>query len=111
MLVVIGAGCGAFSYRMTYFVWPGQAAGARMHWCGRDYDGSNGPRVTLAVATAATGSTPELRGSYPPLGRRQDVFATQPLAQPDVSHKLCPTTLYLRDGSGLYRVYGLLGGN
>jgi hypothetical protein len=109
-IVVVG-GVGAGWYRATYYVWPGQGAGARMHWCGRNYDVSTDPRVPLAVARVAAGPAADLRGSYPPLGPRQRVFATAPSAGVGASRKTCPTVVYLRNGSGSYRAYGLSGGN
>ena len=36
-LVLVAAGIFALWYRQAYNVWPGQAASARVHWCGRDY--------------------------------------------------------------------------
>jgi hypothetical protein len=43
-LMVVAAGGFAVWYRLTYNVWPGQQAFARVHWCGRNYEPIGGRR-------------------------------------------------------------------
>lgn len=37
-VVLLAAAGVTIWYRGTYHIWPGQAAGSRVHWCGRDYE-------------------------------------------------------------------------
>jgi hypothetical protein len=109
-LVVIAA----IWYRQTYNVWPGQEATARVHWCGRDYEIVGGPPKTWQQISSQERLPVRPVGKYPPLGlSRQELFAaTNPQAQrASVSPPPpCPTTVYLRIGSGEYRPYTLEGG-
>src|SRR5215469_4535841 len=55
-LIVIVAASLAVRYRVTYNVWPGQAADARVHWCGRDYENFGGQPLTWGQVSAQTPS-------------------------------------------------------
>src|SRR5215472_16102780 len=75
-LVVIVAGGVTLWYRQAYNVWPGQGASARVHWCGRDYENSGGPTMTLRAISAQAPFPVQPVGQYPPLGlSRQQLFA------------------------------------
>ena len=70
-VVLLAAALVAIWYRGTYHVWPGQAAGSRVHWCGRDYENDQGPASAETLRQVKAVSTLPLRvaGDYPPLGR------------------------------------------
>jgi hypothetical protein len=108
-LVLVAAGIFALWYRQTYNVWPGQAASARVHWCGRDYQ-YQGPTQTWRQITSQARWPVRAVGRYPPLGlARQQLFAAvypKTLRSP---HS-CVTSVYLRSGPGQYRTYSLEGG-
>ncbi|HEY3882666.1 MAG TPA: hypothetical protein VGM12_29120 [Trebonia sp.] len=95
-------------YRGTYHIWPGQAAGSRVHWCGRDYENDRGPASAETLWQAKAGSTLSLRvaGGYPPLGPRQQLLAVSMAGQPAA----CPTVVFLKTGQDSYLPYSLLGG-
>ena len=95
-------------YRGTYHIWPGQAAGSRVHWCGRDYENDQGPASAETLRQAKAGSTLSLRdaGGYPPLGPRQQLLAVSMAGQPAA----CPTVVFLKTGQDSYLPYSLLGG-
>ncbi len=106
VLAVVGAA--AVWYRGTYHVWPGQAAGSRVHWCGRDYENDQGPGSAETLRQAKAGSSLPLRvaAEYPPLGPRQQLLAVSMAGQLAV----CPTVVFLKTGPDSYLPYGMLGG-
>ena len=95
-------------YRGTYHIWPGQAAGSRVHWCGRDYENDQGPgsAETLQRVKAASSLPLRVVGDYPPLGPRQQLLTVSMAGQPAA----CPTAMFLKTGPDSYLPYGLLGG-
>lgn len=95
-------------YRGTYHVWPGQAAGSRVHWCGRDYENDQGPGSAETLRQAKAGSSLPLRvaAEYPPLGPRRQLLAVSMAGQPAA----CPTVVFLKTGADSYLPYGMLGG-
>jgi hypothetical protein len=108
-LVVVAA----IWYRQTYSVWPGQAASARVHWCGRNYENAGGPPKTWQQISSPARSPIRPVGRYPPLGwSRQELFAAVPPAQrASVSPPPpCAPIVYLRTGPNNYRPYRLAGG-
>jgi len=113
VLVVVAAAL-AFMYRITYNVWPGQAASGRVHWCGRDYENFGGPPLTWSQVSSQVRLPVRSVGKYPPLSwSGQELFAaTTPLAQRDsVSPPLpCAVIVYLRTASDRYQPYTLEGG-
>lgn len=113
-LIVVTAAVLALGYREAYNVWPGQAADARVHWCGRDYENSRGAPLTRRQMSAHEPFPVRLVAHYPPLGwSRQDLFAAvTPLAQRDsVSPPMpCAMIVFLRTGPDAYQVYTLEGG-
>ena len=113
-LVVIVAGGVTLWYRQAYNVWPGQGASARVHWCGRDYENSGGPTMTLRAISAQAPFPVQPVGQYPPLGlSRQQLFAAvTPPAQRDAVNPPLPCTMavYLRTGPDAYKPYSLEGG-
>ena len=106
-IVLVAAAAVAIWYRGTYHVWPGQAAGSQVHWCGRDYENDQGPGSAETLQQAKAGSSLPLRaaGSYPPIGPQQ-LFAVSMAGQPAA----CPTVVFLKTGPDRYLPYGLLGG-
>lgn len=95
-------------YRSIYHVWPGQAAGSRVHWCGRDYENDQGPRSAETLRQAQAGSSLPLRvaAGYPPLWSSQQLLAVSMAGQPAT----CPTVVFLKTGQDSYLPYNLLGG-
>lgn len=114
VVIVVAAGVVSAGYRVTYNVWPGQGASARVHWCGRDYEYGGGAAWSWAEVTSKQTGRVRLVAEYPPLGlsRRELYAAVTPQAQRDaVSPPLpCAMGVYLRTGPGSYRPYTLLGG-
>jgi hypothetical protein len=113
--VVVVAGFSAGVYRSNYNVWPGQGASARVHWCGRDYENSDGATMSWSDVVSQNAPFPvRLVGQYPPLAwSRQQLFAAvTPHAQRySVSPPLpCSMAVYLRTGPSTYKAYSLLGG-
>jgi hypothetical protein len=108
-LVVVAAGIFALWYRQTYNVWPGQAASARVHWCGRDYQYQGGTQNWRQITSQARWPVRAV-SRYPPLGwARQQLFAAiYPGALQSPSS--CATLVYLRTGPDRYRTYSLEGG-
>lgn len=92
-------------YRMTYAIWPGQEAGARIHWCGRDYNQGQGSPLTLQQVQAQAGAPVDAVGDYPPLGPKQQLIAVRQGQGGE-----CPAVIYRSIGSGQYLAYGLSGG-
>jgi hypothetical protein len=106
-LIIFGAGGFVAWYRAIYYVWPGQGVGARVHWCGRDYQNDDDPLQTWPQISATTSLPIRAVGTYPPLGwSRQQLLA--PIG--DATPYSCGTVLYLRAGPGKYQTYALLGG-
>jgi hypothetical protein len=72
-VVLLAAAAVTVWYRGTYHIWPGQAAGSWVHWCGRDYENDEGPgsAETLRQVKAASTLPLLVAGDYPPLGPRQ----------------------------------------
>ena len=114
VLIVVAAGGVALWYRTTYNVWPGQAASARVHWCGRDYEYFGGATETSYQMSAHERFPIRPVGLYPPLGfSRQELYASlTPQAQRDTSSPPPPCTMivYLQVGPDAYRAYALEGG-
>jgi hypothetical protein len=107
-VVLLAAALVTIWYRGAYHIWPGQAAGSRVHWCGRDYENDQGPASAETLRQAKAASTLPLRdaGDYPPLGPGQQLFAVSMAGQPAA----CPTVVFLKTGPDSYLPYGLLGG-
>ena len=107
-LIVVAAGCFALWYRSNYWIWPGQDATARVHWCERDYQNDGPPAETWRQVSAASRWPVRDVGRYPPLGLPgQELFAAiYPGAQPSS----CATSVYVRIGQDKYQSYTLLGG-
>jgi len=109
--LAIAAGCIAVWYGAAFHAWPGQQ-GARVHWCGRDYE-YFGTSETWAQITSQERLPVRPVGSYPPLGPHYELFAVR---IPDrqrfsVSPPLvCAVLVYLRIGPDKYQVYNLEGG-
>lgn len=94
-------------YKMTYAIWPGQEAGARIHWCGRDYNQGQGSPLTLQQVQVQARAPVAVVGDYPPLpGPRQDLLAVRQGPQGTE----CPAVIYLATSPGHYLAYGLSGG-
>lgn len=106
--VLVVAAVAAVWYRGTYYVWPGQTAGSRLHWCGRDYENDQGPAAAETLRQAEADSALPLRvaAGYPPLGPRQQLLAVPMTGQPAA----CPTVVFLKTGPDSYLPYGMLGG-
>jgi hypothetical protein len=113
LLVVAGAVV-ALGYRSTYNVWPGQAASARVHWCGRDYENFGGSPLTWSQVSSQGQHPVRPVGRYPPLSwSGQELFAAvTPAGQRNsLSPPLpCAMIVYLRTGSDRYASYSLEGG-
>jgi hypothetical protein len=107
-LVLVAAGIFALWYRQTYDVWPGQAASAQVHWCGRDYQ-YQGTQTWRQITSQARWPVRAVSW-YPPLGlARQQLFAAMyPKALRSPSS--CATSVYLHTGPDRYRTYSLEGG-
>jgi hypothetical protein len=115
LALIAVAACGfAGWYRLTYNVWPGQGASARVHWCGRDYESFGGAPLTWPRVTSQAAVPVRAVGQYPPLGwSRQELFAAAaPGSQrPSGRHPAaCAVLVYLRTGPDQYRAYSLEGG-
>lgn len=95
---------GTFWYRATYHAFPGQTAGSRIRWCGRDYDSGGGPAESLRQIQAAYGDGYRIAGHYPPLA----LSDSQLVAPQGLSY--CPTVIFLSAGPDRYFSYGLSGG-
>ncbi|MGO9217537.1 MAG: hypothetical protein ACLP5E_07175 [Streptosporangiaceae bacterium] len=112
--VMVAGGGFTFWYRATYNVLPGQGASTRLHWCGRDYQSSDGSPQTWRQISAQQRAPIRALGHYPPLGvPGQELFApAAPGAQRfSVSPPLpCAMVVYLRTGPGEYLTYVLEGG-
>ena len=108
-LVLVAAVIFALWYRQTYQVWPGQAASAQVHWCGRDYQYQGATQTWRQITSQARWPVRAVSW-YPPLGltRLQLFAALYPKAQRSPSS--CATSVYLRTGPDRYRAYGLEGG-
>ena len=113
-LVLVAAGIFAVWYRMTYNVWPGQGASARVHWCGRNYESFGGPPQTQRQISSRDHFLIHPVGQYPPLALfRQQLFAAVVIGAQRQSVSpppLCAMVVYLRTGSDQYRAYSLEGG-
>ena len=107
-VVFLAAAAVTVWYRGTYHIWPGQAAGSWVHWCGRDYENDQGPgsAETLRQAKAGTPLPLRVAADYPPLGPRQQLLTVSMAGQPAA----CPTRVFLKTGPDSYLPYGLLGG-
>jgi len=102
-------------YRSTYWVFPGQDASQRLHWCGRDYDLLPGPAMTWRQISASDPSWPvHIVDLFPPLGiHKLALFASinPALARtPRSQITSCTTVIYVRIGPSRYDSYSLLGG-
>ena len=113
-LVLVAAGIFALWYRMTYNVWPGQGASARVHWCGRNYESFGGPPQTQRQISSRDHFLIHPVGQYPPLALfRQPLFAAVVIGaqrQSVSSPPLCAMVVYLRTGPDQYQAYSLEGG-
>jgi hypothetical protein len=94
---------GTVWYRATYHVWPGQGAGTRIHWCGRNYDGGDGPPQSAKQIKSTYGGQWRTDGGYPPLGPRRGLLVPRP-------GTYCPTVIFLSVGPDRYLGYALSGG-
>jgi hypothetical protein len=90
-------------YRATYHVWPGQGAGTRIYWCGRNYDGGDGPAQSAQQIKSTYGGQWRTGGGYPPLGPRRQLLVPR-------AGTYCPTVIFLSVGPNQYLGYGLSGG-
>ena len=108
-LVLVVAGIFVLWYHLTYQVWPGQAASAQVHWCGRDYQYQGTTQTWRQITSQARWPVRAVTW-YPPLGlSRQQLFAAiYPKALRSPSS--CATLVYLHIGPDRYRTYGLEGG-
>jgi hypothetical protein len=74
-LAAVTAAVAAVGYRQASNVWPGQAADARVHWCGRDYENFGGAPDTWQQMSAQEPFRVRLVAQYPPLGwSRRELF-------------------------------------
>lgn len=117
--VALIAACLAFLgfsvwYRETYWVFPGQGASQRLHWCGRDYQELPGPSVTWREVSGQGPWPVHVIELFPPLGfSKEALFASINPAiakMPPGSITSCTTVIYVRLGPNRYQPYGLLGG-
>jgi hypothetical protein len=101
-------------YRQTYWVFPGQSASQRLHWCGRDYQALPGAPMTWRQISAQEPWPVRVIGFFPPLGFSKEALyasvdpATAKLPSGDVVS--CTTAIYIRLGTNRYQPYNLLGG-
>jgi flagellin-like protein len=102
-VVLFAVVVGALWYRASYGVLPGQGAGSRIRWCGRDYDGG-GPAESLSQIQATYGASYQIAGDYPPLA----LSRSQLVAPEGLSY--CPTVIFVSVGPDQYDSYGLSGG-
>lgn len=113
-IVLVAAGGYAIWYHNHYYVWPGQPAGSRISWCGRDYQaGRTG--LTSRQVNAQPGGQAKDAGAYPPIGPREQLFAvTAQAAHPEqtahTGQTNCPTTVFLETNAGQFTAYSLVGG-
>ncbi len=108
VLAVIGLGCFSAWYRAVYYAWPGENAGDRVHWCGRDYE-YQGPPLTTRQAKNTSWPL-HAEGAYPPLALSGDeLFAATYPARLRTSTS-CATLVFLRTGPDAYKLYSLEGG-
>ena len=110
---VLGAGLAVW-YRTTYWVWPGQGASDRVHWCGRDYQRSGVTWTRRQIAVNEPWPV-HVVAQFPPLAFHQEslLAATNPAeAKLPVGTRVssCATLLYVPSAPGRYVVYSLLGG-
>jgi len=112
-LCLIGLGFSAW-YRVTYWVFPGQGASQRLHWCGRDYQALAGTARTWRQISAQEPWPVHVVGTFPPLGfSKETLFASISPAiakMPPGDRTSCATVLYVRLGPNRYQPYSLLGG-
>jgi hypothetical protein len=101
-------------YRETYWVFPGQAASQRVHWCSRDYEAAPGPAMTWRQVSRQEPWPVRVVGLFPPLGfSKEALFASVNPAiarMPPAKVTSCTTVIYVRLGPNRYQPYGLLGG-
>lgn len=110
LVILVVAGSTVW-YRMTYHVWPGQAASAVIHWCGRDYENSDPRPQTWTQVSRQAGHSLQTVGYYPPLGVRQRLFtAPSPGSRQSISSLPCAVIVYLRLAPNRYLTYTLEGG-
>lgn len=102
VIVVVAVAAAALWYRGQYHVWPGQAAGSRISYCGRDYQAGNSG-LSLREIRADSSSTVRNTGGYPPLGPQQDLYAV-------TGGTYCPAVVFLKTGPEQFTAYALLGG-
>lgn len=115
LAVALATGAGfAVWYRTTYWVWPGQGASDRVHWCGRDYQLQPGRTETWRQISAQQSWPVHVVGLFPPLAVHQEaLFAginPQANRSPGTPVASCAALLYIRAAPGRYLVYSLLGG-
>jgi hypothetical protein len=112
-LCVVGLGLSVW-YRATYWVFPGQSASQRLHWCGRDYQFLPGPALTWRQISSQEPWAVRVVGLFPPLGfHKEALFASTNPAQrriPASEITSCTTLIYVRSGPNRYQSYSLLGG-
>jgi hypothetical protein len=110
-LVVLGF---AGWYCSTYWVFPGQSAAQRLHWCGRDYQELPQAAMTWRRISAQEPWPVHVVDLYPPLGLSQEaLFASTNPATPSMPPRdvtSCTTVIYVRLGPNRYQPYSLLGG-
>ncbi len=114
-LVVVCIAVLVFSvwYRETYWVFPGQSASQRLHWCGRDYEAAPGPATTWREVSTQEPWPVHAVGLFPPLGfSKETLFASinPAIARTPGSVTSCTTVIYVRLGPNRYQPYTLLGG-
>jgi len=95
-------------YRGTYNVFPGQSAGARVHWCNRNYDNDGAPALSLRQVEAGATSPVRVVGNYPPLALHRDQLLAEVYPGPHTYS--CAIVVYLRTGPDRYTGYELSGG-
>lgn len=102
VVVVVAAVVATVGYRTRYHVWPGQTAGSRISYCGRDYDAGNSG-LSLRGIQAESSAPVRNTGEYPPLGPQHALYAA-------ASSGYCPTVVFLETGPGQFTAYALQGG-
>ena len=112
--VIVAGGGFTFWYRATYNVLPGQGASTRVHWCGRDYQSSDGSPQTWRQISGQRRAPIRALGHYPPLGLPgQELFASATPGALRFSSRPplpCAMVVYLRTRPGEYLTYVLEGG-
>ena len=109
MLVLAAVAVFLFWYRVTYNVLPGQSAGERVHWCGRDYE-YQGPPLTRQQVTALVKAPLQAEGSYPPLAVSRGTLFLPVYPVDQRPSTTCGTVVFLRTGPDAYKPYALEGG-